>query len=250
LLPLRDNLLVRRPPYAIYAVVAAVILGFAAELYLGDALPHYIQRLGLIPEKLWRPERYGATRLSAAAALFTSLFLHGSWPHLLGNLWFLAVFGRGVEGRLGHGRFLLLYFACGVSGGICQVLASPGAALPVIGASGAIAGVLGAYLALFPRARVLALVPLLVFYPVLELPAALFLGVWAWLQLASGYAAILEPGGVSIAWFAHLGGFGSGAILAALLKPRAQVAGWRYSLWEGLTPEGTSPPPLRSDTAP
>jgi membrane associated rhomboid family serine protease len=155
--------------------------------------------------------------------LFTCLFLHGGWLHLIGNMWFLYVFGDNVEDRLGHARFAVFYLACGLGGGIAHVLTDPASPIPTVGASGAIAGVMGAYLLMYPHARVLTLVPIWLFFTFLEIPAWVFLGIWMLLQVFQGVAAVsaaAEAGGV--AWFAHVGGFVVGAAWVFLV-PKARA---------------------------
>jgi membrane associated rhomboid family serine protease len=154
----------------------------------------------------------------------TSMFLHGGWLHLLGNVWFLFIFGDNVEGRLGHGTFLLFYLACGVAASAAQYALSPRSDLPMIGASGAVAGVLGAYAVCWPRARILTLVPVFVLVTFIELPALFVLGFWFVVQLLAGALAIGVPfahGGV--AYWAHVGGFVAGALLVRLLPRRRPV---------------------------
>ncbi len=158
--------------------------------------------------------------------LFTSMFLHGGWIHLLGNMWFLWIFGDNVEDLLGHLRFLFFYLCCGVAGSLCHIFFNTGSTIPSIGASGAIAGVLGAYLVSFPFARVLTLVPLFLFWPIIELPAIFVLGSWFLVQLLNG-AASLDPrlgANYPVAWWAHIGGFLSGIILLGVLKRERR--GW------------------------
>ncbi len=146
------------------------------------------------------------------------MFLHGGWLHLLGNMLFLHIFADNVEDVLGHGRFLLFYLLCGVTSFAAQIVFQPNSMVPNVGASGAIAGVLGAYFLLFPRARVVTLVPLLLFFPIIEVPAFLFLGLWFLIQFLSGAASLGHSSAVSggTAWWAHIGGFVVGMLL---LKP-------------------------------
>jgi membrane associated rhomboid family serine protease len=162
--------------------------------------------------------------------LFTSMFLHGGWLHIGGNMLYLWIFGDNIEDRLGHFTFLLFYVACGLAAALAQIYINPTSKIPMVGASGAVAGVLGGYLVLFPHARVLALIPILFFFQIVEVPALVFLLFWFLMQFLSGAiavtAALSEGGGV--AWWAHIGGFVSGIALAFLLPKRKQSARGDY----------------------
>ena len=176
-----------------------------------------VLRLALVPHDLTamppgRPDLLAYNLMTAV----TSMFLHAGWLHLLGNMLYLWIFGNNVEDVMGHARFALFYLISGLSGAAAQVLAGPASAVPMVGASGAIAGVLGAYLVMFPAARVRTLVFVLFYIRVLEIPALIVLGVWLLLQLIN--AAQTGPGGV--AWFAHLGGFLAGLILIVPFRRR------------------------------
>ena len=165
---------------------------------------------------------YDAVAMVVAGVMvfFTSMFLHGGWLHLVGNMWFLWIFGDNVEDVLGSARFVFFYLACGLAAGFTHFILDPSSAVPTIGASGAIAGVLGGYMVLFPRARVLTLVPLGFFLQVMELPAALMIGLWFLVQLASALLTEgMQSGGV--AWWAHVGGFVAGLALVGLLRRRS-----------------------------
>jgi len=153
----------------------------------------------------------------------TSMFLHAGWMHLIGNMWFLWIFGDNVEDNLGHGRYVAFYLVAGLAGGLLQIFADDLSPIPSVGASGAIAGVMGAYMLMLPQARVLTLIPLGVFTTFVEIPAVYFLGVWILLQLGQGAASLspsTDSGGV--AWFAHIGGFAAGAVWA-LAIPKART---------------------------
>ncbi len=159
-------------------------------------------------------------------SLLTSMFLHAGWMHFLGNMLYLWIFGDNVEDRLGHGRFLLFYLACGAAAGLGQTLTNPASLVPMIGASGAIAGVMGAYFLLFPHSRVLTFVWLIIYFDVLEIPAIFFLGFWFFMQLLSGVGSIGVPGGGTAFW-AHAAGFTTGAVLVMLLRrPERQRIEW------------------------
>jgi membrane associated rhomboid family serine protease len=157
--------------------------------------------------------------------LFTAMFLHAGWLHVIGNLLYLYIFGDNVEDVLGHGRFLVFYLLCGLISFLVQILFHPQSMVPNIGASGAIAGVLGAYLILFPRARIITLLPLFVFFTVVEIPAYFFLGIWFLIQFLSGAAMIGRATATSggVAWWAHIGGFVSGVLLLMVFAPRGRL---------------------------
>jgi len=226
-IPLRDTTRSRRPPLVVLLLIALNVLAFVHEFRLDEAgLEALFARFALVPDQvplsgpalLAEPARY-ATYLS-------SMFLHGGILHLAGNLWSLWIFGDNVEDRLGHARFLAFYLLCGVLAGAAHVGFHPDSEVPTIGASGAISGVMGAYLFLFPRAKVLTVVPIL-FYPLfLELSAFVFLGLWFAAQLASGLLALRETeAATGIAFLAHVGGFAAGALLHVFFRRREPVQG-------------------------
>lgn len=162
------------------------------------------------------------------------MFLHGGWFHLISNMWVLFIFGDNVEDRMGHGRFLLFYLLSGLAAGLMQALAAPGSHLPTVGASGAIAGVLGAYLLFFPGARVLTLIPFFFFFSFVEIPALFYLGFWFIAQLYSGLFALALPAGMSaggVAWWAHIGGFLFGLLLARRFERPRPAWGDPFARW-------------------
>ncbi|HWS15322.1 MAG TPA: rhomboid family intramembrane serine protease, partial [Candidatus Methylomirabilis sp.] len=194
-----------------YLLIAANLGIFFYEISLGESLPPFLERYALIPARF-----LGGGRLSFRELLtpVSAMFLHGGWMHVLGNMLYLYIFGDNVEDTLGHGRYLLFYLACGVASFAVQIGFQPASAVPNVGASGAIAGVLGAYFFLFPRARVVTLLPLFVFFTVVEIPAVVFLGLWFLIQFLSGTVSLgysAAAGGV--AWWAHVGGFVAGVVL-------------------------------------
>jgi membrane associated rhomboid family serine protease len=193
------------------AIIAVNVLAFFFEISLDPfSRNHFIAWYGVIPDRL------------DYITLATSMFLHGGWMHLIGNMWFLWIFGDNVEDILGPAKFLLFYLVCGVAAALVQVATNPYSRVPTIGASGAIAGVMGAYLVKFPHSRILTLVPIFVFFTTFEIPAFFMLLYWLFLQFFSGVGSIgyshLQQGGV--AWFAHVGGFATGVALIYLLRPR------------------------------
>ncbi len=218
MIPLRDSLRARRFPIIVLLLVLANVAAFAWEVRLGARTDDLVTAWGVVPARMLAA--LDAPRAAARQALtvLSSMFLHGGVMHLLGNMWFLWVFGDNVEDRLGRTSFLAFYLACGIAAAASQVAFEPTSQLPMIGASGAVAGVLGAYLRLYPRARVSALFPLLFFWFFREVSALFFLGGWFVLQVGS---SLLGLSGV--AWWAHIAGFLVGLVLS-LLAPGAPTA--------------------------
>jgi membrane associated rhomboid family serine protease len=208
--PLKDTEPTYSPPVVTIALIVVNLLVFLFEMSLGPRTRNlFIETYGLVPD-------YFRFR-----AILTSMFLHGGWLHVLGNMWFLWIFGDNVEDLLGHAKFLLFYLMCGVAAALGQVFTSPFSTVPMVGASGAIAGVMGAYMIKFPRARVLTLVFIFIFITTLEIPAPIMLAYWFVIQLFSGLGSIsahMSQGGV--AFFAHVAGFISGIVLIKVLGTR------------------------------
>ena len=207
--PLRDT----EPSYTKpVVVVCLIVINLLVFLFETSLDPYYrnqfIAYYGMVPDEFtWR-------------SLFTSMFLHGGWMHVLGNMWFLWIFGDNVEDILGHGKFLLFYLACGIAAGLAQVLIDPSSRVPTVGASGAIAGVMGAYIIKFPRSRILTLIPIIIFFTTIEVPAWLMLIYWFGIQFLSGVGSLgattqASQGGT--AFFAHIGGFLVGMALIKIL---------------------------------
>ena len=211
--PLRDTIPSRGVPLVLWLLILANGLVFGFELRLSDAdLALLVEHYGVVPVQLSLAPHAFFSDPGAYLPLLTSMFLHGGWMHVIGNLWILMIFGDNVEDRMGHGRFLVFYLVCGLIAGLVHVYFNADSPVPTIGASGAIAGVMGAYFVLYPRARVITLIPIL-FYPLfVELPAYVFLGVWFASQvLSSSVVGQVETGGV--AFLAHVGGFLAGVLL-------------------------------------
>jgi membrane associated rhomboid family serine protease len=225
-IPLRDRNPTLATPYVTYALIAINVVAFVYEFLLGAQMQAFVERWGVVPYFLTSGAVPGSV-----VTLVTSMFLHGGWAHLIGNMWFLFVFGDNVEDRLGRGRFLIFYFASGFGAALLQVLIDPSSTVPMVGASGAISGVLGAYAALFPGARVLTLVPIFVFIQFIELPALLLIAAWFVLQLVQGLLTLGVGSGGGIAFFAHIGGFVAGLALIRLLKPKAPARTNVYRTW-------------------
>ena len=219
MLPLADTVRSRTFPFVNWLIILTNVLVFVL-FELGrtpDELLRLFMAFGVVPGRLFsgQPE--------ALLTLLTNQFLHGGWLHLISNLWALYIFGDNVEDRLGSGRYLAFYLVCGVAASLAQAYLTPSSSLPLIGASGAIAGVLAAYLLFFPTARVITLVPIFLFASFIEIPAVLYLIIWFVLQLFSGVMSLgvsaADMGGV--AYWAHIGGFAAGLLLARLVAPRA-----------------------------
>jgi membrane associated rhomboid family serine protease len=203
-IPLRDVIPSRTTPYITITIIALNAFAWLFELSLPhDVLNEFLTVYGVVPAYF------------AAPTLVTSMFLHGSWSHVLGNMWYLWIFGDNVEDRVGHGRFILFYLLCGIAAALGQVAVDPGSTLPTIGASGAIAGVMGAYFVLYPHSRVLTLIPW-IFLQIVELPAIVLLGFWFVMQLFSAgtIAMTTTSHGGGVAFAAHVVGFviGMGAV--------------------------------------
>ena len=216
MIPLRALLLRNRTPVMTLALIAVNTLCFLFEMAQPPYLRNlFIEHYALIPDHLYLP------------AFVTSMFLHGGWLHLIGNMWFLWVFGSHIEDTMGAGRFLVFYLLSGIASAGVQFATSIGSPVPTIGASGAIAGVMGAFLILYPRVRVVTLIFIFIFITTYELPAALMLIYWFALQLLSGLSSL---GSVTmaqnIAWFAHVGGFLAGILLIKLFQ--GDRGGYRY----------------------
>jgi len=215
MIPLRALLQRHSTPVMTLIIIGLNVFCFFVELtqpaYLNNT---FIQHYALIPDRL---------RLTA---LVTSMFLHGGWLHLIGNMWFLWVFGSHIENALGSGRFLFMYLLCGVLSAIVQLMTNLGSPIPTLGASGAIAGVMGAFLVLYPRVRVLTLVFIVFFITTIDIPAAFMLVYWFLIQLGSGLfsAGRFSSDAGGVAWFAHVGGFLAGIFLIRLFP----VARRRY----------------------
>jgi membrane associated rhomboid family serine protease len=215
MIPLRDTIKSRTIPYVNYILISVCGAVFLYELSLGERVGHFIRMTGVTPADVSASLFHGRLAVRPALTLISSMFVHGGWMHLLGNMLYLYIFGDNVEDRLGHGFYLVFYLLCGAGSALVQVYAGQTSAAPLIGASGAISGVLGAYFLLYPRARVLTLIPLFVFFPVVEVSAFFFLGFWFLLQFVQGALAVSggDAAAGGIAWWAHAGGFVTGALL-------------------------------------
>ena len=199
-------------------IILANAVAFFYELRIGpSALNGFINTWGLVPVRLWSDPQ------SAWVTIFSAMFLHGGWFHIVSNMWVLFIFGDNVEDRMGSGQYLVFYLLSGVAAGLMQAFLLPGSAAPMIGASGAIAGVLGAYLVLFPRARILSLVPIFFIFTLIEIPAIIFLLFWFASQLFSGFLSLGGASGSGVAWWAHIGGFLFGLLSMFVFARRRRV---------------------------
>ncbi|HUP46183.1 MAG TPA: rhomboid family intramembrane serine protease [Thermoanaerobaculia bacterium] len=236
MLPLTDHNPRHTFPFVTYTLIALNIVAFLWELSLGADLQRALYLMAFIPQKFWIPGHWHYDIF----ATFFSMFLHGGFLHIGSNMLYLWIFGDNIEDRLGHVRYTIFYFACGIVATLAHAIANPASTVPAIGASGAIAGVLGGYLILFPRARVTTLIPIFMFITIRQLPAVLILGLWFVLQLFSGVGSLgvrdaQDMGGV--AYFAHIGGFVAGMLLIVLMggkrraPPRPAPRPTDYDYW-------------------
>jgi membrane associated rhomboid family serine protease len=218
-IPLRDIIPSRTTPVVTIGLIVLNIIVFLYELSLGRGVDAFMLYYGLVPAAFsWMN-------------VFTSMFLHGGFLHVAGNMLYLWIFGDNVEDRMGHGRFLVFYLLCGVAAALAQTITSPDSVVPMVGASGAIAGVMGAYFVLYPRSRIVTLIPLFFFFQVIEVPAIFFLGIWFLMQFVSGVGSIgtaigRNTGGV--AFWAHVAGFVAGITGVGLFRraERQRVEWW------------------------
>ena len=222
-IPLHDHIRRQTVAFLTFCLIGANLLVFMAELWVGPHINEVVFYFGIIPARYTVPQIAQQQSPSGLfIPLFTAMFLHGGWLHLAGNMLFLFVFGRSMEDRFGHLRFLLIYFLGGLAGALVHIVLNTGSTVPTIGASGAIAGVLGAYFISYPGARITTLIPVLFFFWTIKLPAIVLLGYWFLLQFLSGYQmqAIESATHGGVAWWAHVGGFVAGFILALILRPQ------------------------------
>lgn len=224
MIPIRDTQRSRSRPFVNWILIILNLMVFAYELSLTDAeLNWFITKWGVIPRVITNPSAFPPAVLahtSGPVSLITSMFIHVGWVHVLGNMLYLFIFGDNVEDLLGHGRYLLFYLTAGVAAGVAHVISAPLSRVPTVGASGAVAGVLGAYFLNFPRSRVLAAIPLGVFIPVVEVPAIIFLFLWFVTNLLSGAASLGVTAQGGVAWWAHVGGFVTGMVFSLVLRRR------------------------------
>jgi membrane associated rhomboid family serine protease len=218
MIPLRDVIPSRTTPYITITIIALNALAWLYEVSLpARDLNQFLFVYGVVPASFSPP------------TLITSMFLHGSWMHVIGNMWYLWIFGDNVEDRVGHGRFIVFYLLCGIVAAFGQIAIDSSSTLPTIGASGAIAGVMGAYFVLYPHSRVLTLIPLIIFWELIELPAIVLLGFWFLMQLFSAGAIAVTAsthGSGGVAFMAHVAGFVTGLIGVFFFRKRERADGY------------------------
>lgn len=232
--PIYDDNPIQRPPVVTYALIGMCVGAWFWELTHGVEASAY--QYGMVPAALFGYLPAGRQPIASWATMFTSMFLHGGWLHLGGNMLFLWIFGNNIEDLLGRARFLLLYLASGVAAALVQALSAKHSYIPMVGASGAVAGVLGAYLITYPRANVHCFVWIVIFFWIVTVPAWVLLGFWFAMQLFSGLAASAnEPG---VAFWAHVGGFTAGTVLYLVLRPRRVkvLQPQRTPIWVSIPP--------------
>lgn len=243
MIPLRDNIPPRTFPIVNYLTIALCAVAFFAQLAdQKDGSDPLVERLGMIPARVLHPDRpivqqekkivpvgylfeertvereLAAPSFNPWFTLLTCIFLHGGWLHFLGNMWFLHIFGDNVEDRFGHVGYLVFYLASGIVASATHLASAPASTVPTIGASGAIAGVMGAYFLLYPHAKVVSLLPIFAFIQIVVIPAPIFLGIWFLLQFLQGASSFGGDQTTGVAWWAHIGGFAAGFGAAWLLR--------------------------------
>jgi membrane associated rhomboid family serine protease len=219
MIPLRDIVPSRTTPIVTISLIVANVLVFLYELTLGRAVNDFTLYFGLVPAAFsW-------------VAVFTSMFLHGGLFHVAGNMLYLWIFGDNVEDRMGHGRFLVFYLLCGTAAALAQTITAPDSVVPMVGASGAIAGVMGAYFVLYPKSRIVTLVPLFFFFQIIEVPAIFFLGIWFVMQFLSGVGSIGNAATGGVAFWAHVAGFLAGLSgVIVFRRPERQRVEWWHDV--------------------
>jgi rhomboid family protein len=213
--PIRDTVRSNTFPVVNWILIAINLMVFIYEASLGNRIEGFVLQYGLTPVRFfWGLQNQLG---EAILPLFTSMFLHGGWLHVLGNMWFLYIFGDNVEDRVGHAKYIFFYLLCGIGAGLVQTILMPRSSVPMVGASGAIAGILGAYFLLFPGSRILTLVPIFIFIQLMEIPAVVFLIIWFFFQFIQG-TMMRDVTGGGVAWWAHIGGFVIGIFLILFFK--------------------------------
>ena len=220
MIPLKDRNPSYTFPFVNYVLIAANAAVFFYELSLGSNLDKFFVNYGLVPSRYLDMVAHHSHFITRYIPFFTSMFIHGGWMHIIGNMWFLFIFGDNVEDRLGHRGYFLFYILSGLAAAVIQVLSSVSSSIPTIGASGAISGVLGAYLVMFPKAKIVTLIPIFFFFDIIDLSAILFIGFWFLMQFFSGIQSWgLDTSG-GIAWWAHIGGFVAGILMVPVFRRR------------------------------
>ena len=229
MIPLKDTIPTYHPPAVTKAIIFLNVVVFAFTALMNeDMLQRFYYLYGVVPKRFFSPQFARFFPDHAWVTLFTSMFLHGGLFHILSNMWMLWIFGDNVEDRMGAIRFLFFYVTCGLGAMALHILTNPGSPVPTIGASGAIAGVLGAYLKMYPHSTVLTFIPIFFVIPILPIPAVLFLSFWFISQFFSGTLSLLSGSeGGGIAWWAHIGGFLAGMLLHPYFLSQKRIAAIR-----------------------
>lgn len=232
LFPYLDTVARRYPPVIVWTLIGVNVLVFLYQISLPpQQLDQFLFAYALVPSRFFGPLSQIAP--SDWTPFLTHLFLHGGWLHLILNMWSLWIFGPAVEDRFGSMRFALFYLICGLAAGLAHALANPESIVPALGASGAIAGVIGSYARMFPAARLIVIVPILFIPLFFEIPAAVFAGIWFLMQVIPGFLSLGSQTSGGIAWWAHIGGFVAGWLITPLLR-RSETAYRQYYRDEGL----------------
>jgi membrane associated rhomboid family serine protease len=222
MIPLRDTQPSYSTPFVTIAIIITNVMVFLHQVSLDPyELNHFIARYAIVPDRFQYHD------------LLTSAFMHGGWLHLFGNMWFLWIYGDNVEDVLGHGKYFVFYLLCAIGAGLVHVMLAPYSRVPTLGASGAIAGVMGAYMVKFPHSKIITLVPIFIFITTMEIPAVIMLLYWFALQIFSGVGSIgySNVSGGGVAWFAHVGGFVAGMILIFVMGTRERFRARRDLHW-------------------
>ena len=220
MIPLKDKNPPHTFPFVNYLLIAANVIVFFYELSLGKQLDPFIAKYGLVPQRYFYDVAHHISPLLRYVPFLSSMFLHGGWMHIIGNMWFLFIFGDNVEDKMGHQSYLVFYLLGGLAAAVIQLLSSVGSSVPTIGASGAISSVLGAYIVMFPRAKIVTLLPIFFFFDIIDISAFLFIGFWFLMQVVSGVQAIGIDTSGGIAWWAHIGGFAAGIMMVPIFSKK------------------------------
>jgi len=221
MLPLKDNISARTFPYVNIGLIVINAVFFIYQMSYGPAADRLIFTLGFIPARFIAQQGENLLNPAGFLPVFSSMFLHANFIHLVSNMWMLLIFGDNVEDCMGHGRYLVFFLLCGIASVFAQAVSNPQSAIPMIGASGAISGVLGAYFLTYPQARILTLIPIIILFYIIELPAYFFLGFWFVLQFIQGSLYSLNSeqlAGGGVAWWAHVGGFTAGVLFLQVFR--------------------------------
>lgn len=222
MIPIRDTIPSRTFPFINISLIIINSVIFLYEVSLGEQMGSFLDTFGMRPAKfIWLVNNDPLNISAIVSPFFSSIFIHGGWFHVIGNMWYLWIFGDNVEDRMGHVRYLFFYLICGIGAGLTHLYFNPSSELPTVGASGAIAGIMGAYLMLYPMGKVLTLIPVFFFITFFKVRAIFFLGFWIILQFIQGTLShTFQQNAGGVAWWAHFGGFVIGAILIFIFKKR------------------------------